>query len=190
MKRWAIGFFLCYPLLPVAFMCGLGLFERKPFAVGAILYYALLLASTWNLRRLGGWAGRWYALAFAITCLHLSCVGGMLLQNRAGSGWGRGDDFIGLILLTIPGVYLSATWAGAALAFGLNRWREGVFQFFSPLLMLLGIALGKEMAGPLVIVTFGGQALNALFLSFRTVNQVEREEFHIGLSPSGFDLEA
>lgn len=190
MKRWAIGFFLCYPLLPVGFICGMGLFERKPFALVAILYYALLLACTWNLRRLGGWAGRWYALAFAITCLHLSCVGGMLLQNKARGVWGGGDDFIGLILVTIPGVYVAATWAGAALAFGLKRRWEGVIQLCSPLLMLLGIVLGKALAGPLVILTFGGQALDALLLSFRLVNRVEQEDFYIGLSPSGLDLEA
>ena len=189
MKRWAIGFFLCYPLLPVGFICGLGMFERRSIAMVAVLYYALLLASTWSLRRLGGWAGRWYLLAFAITCLHLCSVGGMLLQKRELGSWG-GDDFVGLILLTIPGVYVAATWAGAALAFALNRRLEAVFQLCSPLLMLLGIGLGKEMAGPMVILTFGGQALNALFLSFRTVNQVEQEEFYTGFSPSGFDLES
>ena len=70
-----------------------------------------------------------------------------------------------------------------------RRW-EGVIQLCSPLLMLLGIVLGKALAGPLVILTFGGQALDALLLSFRLVNRVEQEDFYIGLSPSGLDLEA
>lgn len=185
MKRWAFGFFLCYPLLPVAFGCGLGLLKHQWFAIFTILYYALLLACTWNLRRLGGWVGRWYLLAFAITCLHLSGVAGMLLKNAPDPFWHGQDQLFGLVLLTIPGVYVAATWAGSALAFRLGRPWQGVLQLLCPV-VLFGLAgcLGSTV----VLLAFGGQAVHALVLTLKLVHAVENEECHIGLSPSGETL--
>lgn len=183
MKRWAIGFFLCYPLLPVAFVCGLGLVEHRPFAIFAVLYYALLLACTWNLRRLGGWAGRWYLLAFAVTCLHLSGVGGMMLDGGTNEGpWGGSDAFFGVVLFTIFGVYVAATWAASALAFRQERTLEGVLQLLAPIALVLG--MGTHLGVPIVLLAFGGQAVDALILSLKLVTHAENEDSHIGLSPS------
>ncbi|MBX3166461.1 MAG: hypothetical protein KF760_03575 [Candidatus Eremiobacteraeota bacterium] len=182
MKRWAIGFFLCYPLLPVAFVCGLGLLEHRPFSLFAILYYGLLLSCSWNLRRLGGWAGRWYLLAFAVTCLHLSGVGGLVLSHDPDVYWRGKDQLMALVLLTILGVYLAATWAGSALAFRLKRPWEGVLQILCPILMLLGS--GSRVGGPIFLLAFGGQAVHALLLSLKLIKQDETEELHIGLSPA------
>ena len=180
MKRYALGLFLCYPLLPVAMGCGMGLLQGKLFGLVAILYYLLLLASLWSLRRFGGWVGSWYLLAFAIAWLHLIGVGGMLVGNASQFPMGTQDPLIGLILLTILGVYLAACCAGAALGFRQNRPLQAGLQLFAPLLMCLGGKLG----GVPVILAFGGQALHALLLSWRLCAPPELEEVHSGFSPA------
>ena len=180
MRRAAVGLFICYPLLPFAFFCGLGLFDGRAYGMLAVLYYMLLLSSLWGCRRFGGMVGFWYMLAFAITWGHMAGVGAVLLGKFWKVPYNAQDSFFGLILLSILGVYLAASCAGSALAFRQNRPIQGLAQLVSPGLLLASCAFG----GLGLILVFGGQAMHALWLSFLLVNQNEEEDLRtIGFSP-------
>lgn len=167
MKRSAVAFFCCYPLLPVAFFCGMGLLDGRPIGLVALLYYGLLLASLWACRRLGGWASAWYSLAVAITLVHLIGVSGFLLNQHWKLASSLEDVLFGIVFLTIPGVFLAACLAGAALAFSQKRQAEAIVQLAAPFMLGTGVLFGSV---PMVIAFFG-QGLHALSLSLRFLDQ-------------------
>lgn len=182
MELWSVCFFLCYLLLPVAFACGFGLLQHHPVGLVAILYYAVLLVSTWNLRRLGGWVGRFYLLAFAIVGLHLSAVGAMLVCSQWYNSWEGPSWLFTVVLLSIAGVWLAATWAATAMALRLQRPLEAFFQLTSPLLLALCSA---STTGPaFALVLLGAQAVHALILNYRLDQPSQPLAPQVGLSPS------
>ncbi len=166
--------------MPFAFFCGFGLIESKPYGMLAVLYYVLLLASLWGCRRFGGWVGRWYSLAFGITWIHLMSVGVVLVSKVQEIPSKTSEFFFGLVLLSILGVYLAACCAGCALALRQNRTLEGGVQLGLPFLLLGSGVLGM----PALIIAYGGQAMHALWLSIRLVDQVNYEEIRtLGFTP-------
>lgn len=181
MKRSAVAFFCCYPLLPVAFFCGMGLLDGQPFGLVAMLYYGLLLASLWGLRRLGGWASAWYSVAMGITLIHLIGVGGLVLNQRWKLASGLEDTLFGMTFLTIPAVFLTACLAGAALALRQKKPGEAMVQLGFACLLGTGVLLGSAP----IVIGFFGQGLHALSLSVRLLTQVSPNESlnEIGFSP-------
>lgn len=171
MKKWAVGLFLCYPLLPLAFWLGLALFDAKLYGVLALPYYALLLASTWNLGKLEGWSGRFYLLAFAITCLHICGAALMLLKIVPDPSEAK-NVLIGLMMVSILAVYVAATWAASALAYRLKSWPEMLLQLLAPVFLALGI--WYNLGTSIFVLTFGVPAVDALSLSMRLLKEPEQ----------------
>ncbi|MBS2038282.1 hypothetical protein JST97_25080 [bacterium] len=175
-----VAFFFCYPILPVAFYCGMGLLDGRPYGIFSFLYYILLLGSLWKSRRCGGWPAVWYTLAYALTWIHLLGVAGLLLGQDRTLPPGVNDLLFGLMLLTIPGVFVAACLAGAALAFRQNRPAEAIMQLGAPLLMASSVVLGSVP----ILLGFFGQGLHALSLSIRMRASAGNEELStIGFSP-------
>lgn len=182
MKKWPpFCLFLCYPLMPVAFVCGFGFYNTSPIALVSAFYYLLLLTSLWHCGRFEGWAGRFYRLAGLLVAAHVAAVGAPIALKEGPTG------FIPFILLSIFGVFLLATWAGAALAWRLRLGPHAALQLVAPFLLLLPMLwrLPQPLPNILLLSIYGGQGLHALSLALRVLDADKpREKSHPGLNPS------
>lgn len=185
MKRSALALFLCYPLLPVAIVCAMGFAAGHPMALVTIAYYCLLVWGLWGCAQKGGWPGIFYRLALATVVAHVLLLIFALFPDRL--AWPvLVRDLSGLVLwLTVPGVYLWTSLAGAALARRLHRPVEAVLQFIAPILTLLSLLAGEHGLSFLVI-SFLGQGAHAfkLFHEEDKLGRQEQANADIGLSPS------
>lgn len=109
LRRHLWGLFACYPLMPLAFVCGFGIRNNSPSLIVCALFYALLL---WNL---GGCARRApagrvaFGAAFLAVLLHLFFVG-RLIQSY--TDWSANKN-LEYVLMCIP-VVVAAVGVGAA----------------------------------------------------------------------------
>lgn len=183
MKRWMIGFFLCYPLLPLGFFAGICLFQGSPVAILIAPYYALLLASLFHLARLPRLPGLFYKGALLAVFAHLFAlavqIGGPLLFQT-----GDPKYALEILLLAIFGVYVMASWAGAALAASRGNYVGMGLQLLAPAVSFLASQHHVGNWGSLLmILSFGSQGLHALFLGLASVEAVEPEKAEPGFTP-------
>lgn len=185
MKRWIIGFFVCYPLLPVGLFAGISLFQGSPLAILIVPYYALLLGSLFHLSRQPGVVGLCYKGALFGVFLHLLSLAGVFGREFLSiNSWTEDQAFKGLFL-GIFLVYVAASGAGAAMAAGRGRSFVAFLQLLAPAVTLLAtqINLGN-WGGLLTIVSFGGQGVQALLLGLATLETTQPEKAEPGLTPS------
>lgn len=183
MKRWMIGFFLCYPLLPLGLFAGISLFQGSPLAILIAPYYALLLASLFHLARLPRLPGLFYKGALLAVFVHLSAlavqIGAPLLGQMREPKYA-----LEVLLLAILGVYVLASWAGAALAASRGKHVAVALQLLAPVVSVFASQsdLG-DWGSFLVILSFGSQGLQALFLGLAGVEPAQAEKPEPGFTP-------
>lgn len=128
--------FACYLLAPVtAVIGGAGVilnFYFIPALAVCAAYYALLLDTLFKCSRGGGWAGRFYLLAMAVVCVNL--IPFAMLASEASSQF---IDPLEALFLTIYGVYVCCSLAGAALACRNRLWVQAIMQLLWPVVFWL-----------------------------------------------------
>lgn len=185
MKRWMIGFFTCYALLPVGLFAGIGLFQGSPLAILIVPYYALLLSSLFQLSRQPGVVGLCYKGALLGVFVHLLSLAGVVGHEFLSLPSSTQDHAFKGVFLGIFAVYVAASGAGAAMAAGRGRSFVAFLQLLAPAVTFLATQFNLGNWGSLLmILSFGGQGFQALLLGLTTLEPAQVEKAEPGFTPS------
>jgi hypothetical protein len=188
LRRHLWGLFACYPLMPLAFVCGFGIRNNSPSLVVCAVFYALLL---WNLagcaRRAP--AGRIaFGAAFLTVLLHLVFVA-RLVQSYNDITANKNLEYL---LLCIPVVVAAVGAAAAQLAQALGFRLAALcllggaaLSGATPPFILLGGTFPVYMQGQewIAVAVFALQGLLIAVLAAKLKSDNDADLEGVGLSP-------
>lgn len=165
--RCQIKLFLCYPLAPAslfiaalvgAFLSMVPILAFLACGLIVLAYYFLLISSLLGCSKMGGWPLFFYQLAMASACTNLASASLVFFPHS------NLTERVPLLFgLTILGVYIACSLAGAAMAWGSGRKIQAAMQVLWPVLSILAPFLTARLLVVSLLV-FGVQGLQAMLL--------------------------